>query len=86
MQQDAHAARMLSLVAVPLTLRTALARATVSNPGFVDYPQAAVSFLPTFLEKELLAFWATDSPICLEYKVLTCVVPVFPGTSDDRWP
>jgi hypothetical protein len=61
---------MLSLVPVPLTLWAAFAGPTVSNPGLVDHPQAAVLFLSSLLEEEFLPFWATNGSICLECKVL----------------
>jgi hypothetical protein len=63
MQQDTHPARMLGLVAVPLTLQTLRASATVGDPGLIDDAQAPVLLPTAFLWEEPLSCWARYRPI-----------------------
>jgi hypothetical protein len=49
MQQHAHPAWVLGLVAVPLTLRTLRVSTTVGDPGLVDDAHATVPLLSAFL-------------------------------------
>jgi hypothetical protein len=70
MQEHADSAWVLILLPVPLTLWTLLAGSAVGDPSFVNHPQAAVPFLPAFLEKERMPGWATHGSIWLESKVL----------------
>lgn len=71
MQQDAHPARMLGQVAVPLTLRTLRASATVGEPSLIDDAQATVPLPTAFLWEEHLSCWARHRPIWLEGKILS---------------
>ena len=55
--------RMLGLVAMPLTLRTLRASATVGDPGLRDDAQAPVLLPTVFLWEEPLSCWARYRPI-----------------------
>jgi hypothetical protein len=58
-----HPARMLGLVAMPLTLRTLRASATVGDPGLIDDAQPPVLLPTAFLWEEPLSCWARYRPI-----------------------
>src|SRR5579885_1109328 len=85
MQQDASPPRVLSLMAVPLTLRALFACTTIGDPSLVDHAQAAIPLLSALLEEELLPCWATHRAIRMERKIPAGVTSRFPGPSDDRW-
>jgi len=70
MEQHAHAARVLILLSVPLTLRTFRADATVSDSSLGDDTQAGVLLSTAFLREEHFACWTTSRSICLERKGL----------------
>lgn len=84
MKQDTDLARLLRLVAVPLTLLTQWATATVCNPGRIDDAQAAARFAASFASKEALTRRTAHGPIWLEGKGCSRKAPGFPRATDHR--
>ena len=85
MQQETHAAGVLGLVPVPLTLFAQGADTTVRDPSLIDQTQAAISLWSPFTTPQALASRAAQAPIGLEGKVRAGEAARFPGGRGGRW-
>ncbi len=85
MQEDAHLARLLRGVALPLALLPLRTRTTVANAGRIDHTQAPISLSTPLLRSERPACWTPQRPIGLERKVLPREATHFPGRRRGRW-
>jgi hypothetical protein len=77
-EPQTHAAGVLGLVPVPLTLFAQGAGTTVRDPGLINQTQAAVSLWSPFTTPQALASRAAQAPIRLEGKVQAREAARFP--------
>ena len=84
MQQHADLARLFGGTALPLALLTQLTGTTTANAGSIHQPQASISLLPPFLERECVACWTAQRSIGLERKISSCETTCFEGGGGGR--
>jgi hypothetical protein len=85
MRQHAHLAWLPGSAALPLALLTQLTGTTTANAGSIHQPQAPISLLPPFLERECVACRTAQRSIGLERKILSREATRFPGRGRGRW-
>jgi hypothetical protein len=84
MQQDAHLARLVRVVALPLTLLAERAGTTTANAGRIHHAQTAIGFSALLLSSQRASRWTPERPIGLERKVGSSEATHFEGGSGSR--
>jgi hypothetical protein len=68
-QENAHLARFVRGVPIPLTLLSFRTRTATADAGSVHHAQAAIDFSTLLLNTKLLVGWTMECPIWLDREI-----------------
>jgi hypothetical protein len=85
MQKDAHPARLLRVIALPLTRLSQQAGTATANAGGGDHAQAAIGFSTPLMGRKRLPYRTPECPIRLEREICSGKTTCFEGGGGGRW-